>query len=85
MGLASSAARDGCYEEEVVRRSQWQPNPLTRNSSTLRKQIMFIQVPVSEFFGGICFELTNTKINCAVTHLLFNYYSLIDFMEQSPS
>jgi hypothetical protein len=44
-----------------------------RDSNTLRKQTTLVRVPVSAYFFVICFILTKTQLNCAITHPLFNY------------
>jgi hypothetical protein len=50
---------------------------LTRDGGTLRRQTTLVQVPVLACFiiiiFFICFILTNTQLNCAVTHPLFKY------------
>ena len=48
---------------------------LTHNGNTLKKQTTLVRVPVSayNFLFLNVFVLTNTPLNYAVTHPLFNY------------
>jgi hypothetical protein len=46
--------------------------PLTRNSSNLKKKLHWFKFQCWQIFF-ICFKLTNTELNCAVTHQLINY------------
>jgi len=47
-----------------------------RDSSTVRKQNLLVRVALTAYFF-ICFILTNTQLNCAVTHPIFNCNSKV--------
>jgi len=67
------AARDGCYERAIGGRSRWQPSPLTRNNNTLGNKLRWFECQYRHvYIFWVCFKLTNTELNRAVAHLLFN-------------